>query len=141
MQRSDERGPDCAAARAAARARTELGRLGESAAAEWLAARGYAVIGRNVRVGSDEADIVALAPGGALAIVEVKARRGAWHAEERVDHVKRARMARLAETLLATDAWRDRMVQFDVVAVGVLEDGSREVLHWPCAFEAPRGHG
>ncbi len=141
MPRSDDRGPDRAAARAAARARTELGRRGESAAAEWLAARGYAVIGRNVRVGSDEADIVAIAPGGSLAVVEVKARRGAWHPEERVDHVKRARMARLAEALLATDAWRDRLVQFDVVAVGILEDGRHEVIHWPCAFDAPRGHG
>lgn len=115
--------------------------MGESAAADWLSARGYAVIGRNVRVGSDEADIVAIAPGGVLAIVEVKARRGRWHPEERVDHVKRARMARLAEAMVATDAWRDRLVQFDVVAVGILEDGVHEVLHWPCAFDAPAGHG
>ena len=115
--------------------------MGESAAAAWLAAHGYAVVGRNVRVGSDEADIVAIAPGGALAIVEVKTRRGGWHPEERVDHVKRARLVRLAEALLATDAWRDRLVQFDVVAVGVHPDGRTEVMHWPHAFDAPAGRG
>lgn len=125
----------------AAGTRVALGRIGEAAAAAALTDAGYAIIGRNIRVGHDEADIVALAPGGALAVVEVKARRGTWHPEERVDHVKRGRMVRLAEALLAQDAWRDRLVQFDVIAVTVQHDGRTEVLHWPHAFEAPSRPG
>lgn len=117
--------------------RRTLGALGEEAAARHLAAIGYRVIGRNVRAGDVEADIVALAPDGSAAVVEVKARSGPWHPEDRVDAVKRDRMVRAARALSATDAFRDRMFQFDVVAVSVPADGAVEVVHWPHAFDSP----
>lgn len=117
--------------------RRSLGIRGEEAAARHLAAIGYRVLGRNVRAGDVEADIVALAPDGSAAVIEVKARSGPWHPEDRVDAVKRDRMVRAARALSSTDAFRDRMFQFDVVAVSVLADGAVEVVHWPHAFESP----
>lgn len=117
--------------------RRRLGALGEEAAARHLAAIGYRVLGRNVRAGDVEADIVALAPDGGVAVVEVKSRTGPWHPEDRVDAVKRDRMVRAARALSSTDAFRDRMFQFDVVAVSVLPGGAVEVVHWPHAFESP----
>lgn len=116
--------------------RAALGRMGEERAAAHLVSLGYRVMERNLRVGDDEADIVALTPAGAVAIVEVKTRRGPWHPEDRVDQVKRHRLVRLARALSSQPAWRDRMFQFDVVAVGVLEAQRTEVLHYPHAFDA-----
>jgi len=117
--------------------RRSLGLRGEEAAARHLAAIGYRVLGRNVRAGDVEADIVALAPDGGVAVVEVKARTGPWHPEDRIDAVKRDRMVRAARALSATEAFRDRMFQFDVVAVSVLPGGAVDVVHWPHAFESP----
>lgn len=131
----DEPCPDPAHVRRTA-PRRSLGLRGEEAAARHLAAIGYRVLGRNVRAGDVEADIVALAPDGGLAVVEVKARTGPWHPEDRVDAVKRDRMVRAARALSATEAFRDRMFQFDVVAVSVLPGGAVDVVHWPHAFES-----
>ena len=116
--------------------RAEIGVAGERAAAQYLADRGYTVMERNLRIGDDEADIVAMAPGGAVAIVEVKTRRGPWTPEERVDAVKQGNLVRLAATLLERPEFHDRMFQFDVVAVSVEADGTFTVLHWPHAFDA-----
>ena len=118
-----------------ARARTELARLGEDAAARHLTGLGFAVLERNLRIGDDEADILAVAPCGAVAVVEVKARRGPWHPEERVDAVKRGNLLRLAAALSGRPAFRGRLFRFDVVAVSVTGAGT-EVLHWPHAFDA-----
>ena len=116
-------------------ARHALGALGEAAAAAHLAGLCYRILERNLRVGVDEADIVALTPAGAVAVVEVKARNGRWHPEDRVDRVKRSNLVRLAATLAQRPEHRGRMFQFDVVAVSVL-DGAAEVTHWPHAFDA-----
>lgn len=132
----DEPGPDPAHVRRTD-PRRSLGLRGEEAAASHLAAIGYRVLGRNVRAGDVEADIVALAPDGGVAVVEVKARTGPWHPEDRIDAVKRDRMVRAARALSATEAFRDRMFQFDVVAVSVLPGGAVDVVHWPHAFESP----
>lgn len=116
--------------------RAALGALGEAAAAAHLASHGYRVIERNLRIGDDEADIVALAPDGAVAVVEVKTRRGAWNPEDRVDHVKQGNLVRLAATLAERPEFRERLFQFDVVAVSVDASGGTSVLHWPHAFDA-----
>jgi hypothetical protein len=46
---------------------------------------------------------------------------------------------RLATALACRAEFRDRLFQFDVVAVSVLPDGEPEVLHWPHAFDAGDG--
>ena len=119
--------------------RAEIGAAGERAAAQYLADRGYTIMDLNLRIGDDEADIVALAPGGAVAIVEVKTRRGPWHPEERVDAVKQGNLVRLAATLHERPEFHDRMFQFDVVAVSIEAGGCVTVLHWPHAFDAGGG--
>ncbi|RLS46000.1 MAG: YraN family protein [Planctomycetota bacterium] len=116
--------------------RAEIGAAGERAAAQHLADRGYTIMERNLRIGDDEADIVALAPGGAVAIVEVKTRRGPWNPEERVDAVKQGNLVRLAATLHERPEFHDRMFQFDVVAVSVEAEGTITVMHWAHAFDA-----
>ncbi len=123
-------------ARASAAARAALARAGEDAAARHLAERGYAILERNLVVGDDEADLVALTPGGAVAVVEVKTRAGPWHPEDRVDAVKRARLVRLAAALSAREAFRERLFQFDVVAVSMPPGLGATVTHWPHAFDA-----
>lgn len=118
------------------RQRAATGARGEQAAARHLASLGYRILERNLRVGDDEADIVALTPEGAVAVIEVKARFGPWRPEERVDRVKRARLVRLAASLAASEPFRERLFQFDVVAVNLGTGGVEHVEHWPHAFDA-----
>jgi putative endonuclease len=54
-----------------------LGKQGESVATQHLSRKGFRVLGRNVRIGGGELDIVAMEPGGTLVFVEVKTLRQA----------------------------------------------------------------
>ena len=97
--------------------RTAAQRVGdeaEAAVAGWLATQRWRVLGRQVRVGRAEIDLVAVDPGPppALVIVEVRwrASRVFGLAEESIDARKRARLHRAAFVL------RD---------AGVLPDGTR----------------
>jgi putative endonuclease len=112
------------------------GSAGEHAAEASLAAAGYRIIARNVRAGGVEVDLLAETPGGAIAVIEVKSRRGPFHAEERVGADKRARLVRFAEALSARQGFRDRLFQFDVVAVELREGAPPRIEHWPHAFDA-----
>jgi putative endonuclease len=102
-------------------ARQQFGRAAEAAAAQYLTQRGWVVLGRNVRIGRGELDLV-VRRGDVLAFVEVKARRSAacGAPEDAVDRRKRRQVARLAELWLAARPWALRGisdVRFDVVAV------------------------
>lgn len=95
------------------------------------------MLGRNVRVGRGELDLI-VRRAGVLAFVEVKARRTATFGapEDAVDARKRRQVARLAELWLGVRPWVLRGVEdvrFDVVAV----DASTRppaVRHLPAAF-------
>ena len=118
-------------------ARQQFGRAAEAAAAQQLTRDGWTVLGRNVRVGRGELDLI-VRRGDVLAFVEVKARRStAFGApEDAVDARKRRRVARLAELWLAARPWALRGVsdvRFDIVAV----DASKRppaIRHLPGAF-------
>ena len=118
-------------------AKQQLGRAAEAAAARHLVSEGWSIIGRNVRIGRGELDLIARR-GPVLAFVEVKARRTAAYGapEDAVDARKRRQVARLAELWLAVRPWALRGVsdvRFDVVAV----DASARppvVRHLPGAF-------
>lgn len=99
-----------------AASRTAVGRAAESTVAAWLEARGYVVLGRNIRVGRDEIDVVAL-DGSTLVCVEVRARRrGAMvHPLESITASKRARMRRAALRCAVERGVRE--VRVDVAAV------------------------
>ena len=93
------------------------GRLGEEAAAKYLAQNGYKIIKRNYKSRNSEIDIVAT-DGNILCFVEVKTRRSKdfGYAAEAVDFYKRQKMILGAKCFLASH--RINMpLRFDVVEV------------------------
>lgn len=103
----------------------EKGSIGETAAADFLVARGFRVLQRNVRLPGGEIDLVCL-DGATLVFVEVKSRRAAGFgsALHAVDARKRATLRRLAADYAQIVAPTARY-RFDIVAL----DGERIVLH------------
>ena len=116
-------------------ARNALGRDGEDAAAEFLVARGWRILDRNVRSGrTGEIDLVA-ARDGVLAFVEVKTRRTGRYGTpgEAVTWRKQARIRDLARRYLAERRPGAVSIRFDVVEVHA--DGPRlEIRHIEGAF-------
>lgn len=95
---------------------TARGRAGEALAARYLEDRGYVILARNLRVGRDEVDLVAL-DGATLVCVEVRARRAnsMVHPFESITATKRARLRRSASRHAVERGLRD--VRIDVIAV------------------------
>ena len=125
------------------RQRTPAQRLGDAAeetVAADLAARGWQIVGRNVRIERYELDVVAVDPGPppALVMVEVRwrASRGFGLPEETVDHRKRTRLRAAAYGLLDRGTFADGTslpslpLRFDLV---VLEPNGR-IRHHRAAF-------
>jgi putative endonuclease len=100
--------------------RQELGRTGESIAAEYLADAGLEIIARNYRCYRGEIDIVAK-DGAELVFVEVRTRHGAMQQgtpEESVTHVKRERLRALAASYIREKHYEQwPPMRFDVVAI------------------------
>ena len=118
-------------------ARQTLGRLAEQAAADYLSRQGWHLLGRNVRVGRGELDLI-VRRGRVLAFVEVKARCTATcgSPEDAVGARKRHQVARLAELWLASHPWAVRDVddvRFDIIAVDAGQS-ALVVRHLPAAF-------
>ncbi len=118
-------------------ARQTLGRLAEQAAADHLSRQGWHLLGRNVRVGRGELDLI-VRRGRVLAFVEVKARCTATcgSPEDAVGARKRHQVARLAELWLASHPWAVSDVddvRFDIIAVDAGQS-ALVVRHLPAAF-------
>jgi putative endonuclease len=103
------------------------GRIGEEAAAQALAARGYRVLVRNIRLGRGEIDLVCEHDGDVV-FVEVKARRGAAFGTpaEAVTAGKQRALLALAARYLGRTGGTHRTCRFDVVEVW-LDAGDRPV--------------
>jgi len=101
------------------------GRAGEERAAAFLAAEGYRVLARNVRLPGGEIDALCL-DGATLVVVEVKRRdSGSFGtALGAVDARKRATLRRIAADYAQIVA-PSAKIRFDVVAL----DGNRLTLH------------
>lgn len=115
-----------------------LGREGEAHALRLLRAKGYRILGRNVRSKFGEIDVVAQ-QGKALCFVEIKARTGLEFGfpEEAVDGRKQWRLRRLALWYLQSRRVKNVPVRFDVVSVLLHSDGRLARIHLiPSAFEA-----
>ena len=99
----------------------DLGDAAEDRAARSLAAAGWRVLGRQLRVGRSELDIVAIDPGppATLVIVEVRwrARRDYGLPEETVDRGKRDRLHRAAFAWLETADVARLPLRFDLIVV------------------------
>ena len=103
----------------------QFGRAAEDAAARYLVDSGWRLLGRNVRVGRGELDIVARR-GRVLAFIEVKARRTTTcgSPEDAVSMLKRRQIARLADLWMAGRPWALSGVvdvRFDIIAVDAAE--------------------
>ncbi len=109
------------------RSRNELGTEGERRAADHLAARGYRIVGRNVRAGGVEMDLIARR-GHLVVFVEVKTRRagGPGSGEDAVDARKRLRLVRGAAAWMHEQPRGVRRVRFDVIVC----ECSREEHDW-----------
>ena len=119
--------------------RWSLGERGERYAAKWLQQRGFRILKRNLEVGDDEADLVALDPDRkTIVIVEVKTRADDSIAPEAsVTRAKQTHLARLASRLQKQNEYRDRPIRFDAIAI-VWPDNSEPTLrHIPGAFHSP----
>jgi len=119
--------------------RTDAQRSGDAAedlVADRLTAAGWTILGRNLRVGRYELDLIAVDPGppGMLVAIEVRWRAGREFGlpEETVDHRKRTRVRAAAYGLLERGALPDGLVlphlplRFDLV---VVEPGDRVRHH------------
>jgi len=123
------------AARTGARS---LGVRAEDAVAEYLVARGVAIVARNLRLGRFELDIV-MREGPVIAVVEVRARGPtSWtRGFGSLDGKKRLRIRRAGDRL-----WRDRYktdatverLRFDAASVTFDEDGQATVEYVKAAF-------
>ncbi len=109
----------------------DLGRWGEAVAADYLSARGWAVLGRNYRDGPRELDLV-VARDGVVAFVEVKTRVGAG-ALESIHGRKRQDLARAASRWIReadrSTIARCSCFRFDVVVVRPRPAGAPVVHH------------
>lgn len=108
-----------------------LGRKGEEIALEYLITQGFQILGRNLRPGKVEIDILA-AKDEVIAVVEVKSRKSALvHPSRSVDGAKRARLARAARAL--SETYPNRSIRFDVICI-IARDGNYEIEYLPDAF-------
>ncbi len=103
--------------------RVVRGRDAERAAEAYLVARGFRILGRNVRYRDGELDLVAL-DGAEVVFVEVRARRsGSRFDPASLGAAKRAALVRAATRWVGENGAGDRPCRFDLVALRLREGG------------------
>ena len=116
--------------------RHQFGQASEMQAEQFLLAKGYRILDRNVRTPLGELDLVA-EDHGVVVFVEVKGRAteafgGALLA---VDHRKRVKLTKLAAQYLAQRHWSDKACRFDVVLVQGKSSDQGRIEHLENAFD------
>jgi len=111
----------------------KTGRLGEAQAEKFLKKAGLKIIARNVQVGYDELDLIAM-QGDTLIFVEVKTRASEAFGRPAaaVNRAKRKKLSRAAMHFLKKRKLRPPYIRFDVVEV--IGDPP-EIRHIPNAFQ------
>lgn len=101
-----------------------LGAFGERVAGLHLQAKGYRILGRNIRMSDGELDLVALKDDTVI-VVEVRTRRGrsAGLPEESISMQKAQRLFALAQAYLATHPELPAAARIDLIAVEIASDG------------------
>jgi putative endonuclease len=116
--------------------RHQFGQASEMQAEQFLLAKGYRILDRNVRTPLGELDLVA-EDQGVVVFVEVKGRAteafgGALLA---VDHRKQVKLTKLAAQYLARRHWSDKTCRFDVVLVQGRPSDQGRIEHLQNAFD------
>ena len=113
-----------------------LGRLGEEAAVRFLREEGWRILGRNVRYGRGEVDIIA-ASDEVVAFVEVKTRSCLDHGHplEAITRSKRREIARVARGWIQGQAGLGgKLFRFDAISVMWSNRHPPEITHVPDAW-------
>lgn len=122
-------------------ARQQTGLWGEREAERYLKTKGYAILGRRLRVGlRDEIDLIARAKD-TLVFIEVKTRADETFGRplSAVDRGKQFRLARAAVRYLKRLKIQPANFRFDVVEIIGSQDGSNAVVrHIENAFPLPK---
>ncbi|MEI6696867.1 MAG: YraN family protein [Bacteroidota bacterium] len=117
----------------------ELGASGEKAAENFLKEKGYQILARNWRFGSDEIDIVAR-HNGFLVIVEVKTRSTNAFGEPEIAVTKQKQkfLIRAAQHYIYQNNINDEC-RFDIIAI-VSKNGKNTYNHIEDAFYPSLGY-
>lgn len=99
------------------RAADQRGRNAELIAALFLMAKGYRILGQRLRTPFGEVDLAAW-KGGALVIVEVKARMSYDSGAYAVTPTAQQRIARAAQVLAGRWRLNSAPIRFDLIVVG-----------------------
>ena len=112
--------------------RRAYGNEGEQAACDFLAAKGWEIVDRNVRRGRGEIDIIARLKK-TTAFIEVKRRRSTAFGQpaEAVNLEKQRRIVQAAALYMQENKLDDARVRFDVIEIL-----PGEIRHIPGAFDA-----
>ncbi len=116
--------------------RHQFGQASEMQAEQFLLAKGYRILDRNVRTPLGELDLVA-EDHGVVVFVEVKGRatKAFGGALLAVDHRKRVKLTKLAAQYLAQRHWSDKACRFDVVLVQGRSSDPGRIEHLQNAFD------
>mgnify|MGYP001764877382 CR=1 FL=1 len=116
--------------------RHQFGYASEQLAEQFLLAKGYRILERNLRTSLGELDLVA-EDGQVVVFVEVKGRTteafgGALFA---VNHRKREKLVKVASQYLAQRHWSERPCRFDIVLVQGQPAPQQQIEHLQNAFD------
>ena len=108
------------------------GNAGEQAACDYLSAKGWRIIGRNVRMGRNEIDIIA-GKKRTIAFIEVKRRSSTMYGQpaEAVNAEKQRRIIQAAALFAESNGLENAELRFDVIEVL-----PGEIRHIEGAFDA-----
>lgn len=120
--------------------KTQLGKLGEDIACEYLVKKRYKIIERNFRQKWGEIDIIAKAPDRTLVFVEVKTMqgygRGNHNGLQPEDQLTRAKLQKLQKTAsLYAGHYPERVDdnkgwRIDLVAIALNDENEPQVEHY-----------
>lgn len=98
-----------------------IGAWGETLACDYLSRKGYKIVDRNRRIGRDEIDIIALAPNGDIALIEVKTKTtlSAGSASEELSNRKLKALARSAARYAYDNNVPEDQISVEAIAIDV----------------------